>query len=700
MAGSERVVDGLNRALHSLFAREEGLCLLGQDIADPYGGAFGVTRGLSTRYPERVISTPISEAAMTGVASGMALCGDKVIVEVMFGDFATLTFDQLLNFATKSVSMYGSRRPMRLVLRCPVGGNRGYGPTHSQSLQKHFIGIPHLSLYELSAFHNAESLLERILGTGEPAILFEPKALYGERVHHEGELDRTLACELLDGGWAHISTPMASGKPVVLLAPGGMAERAIAAGRSLAAEDQVQAHILVPDRLYPLDLWPVADILTSAAVICVAEEGMEGGTWGTEVAARIYAQYWDRLASPVLLVNSRSSVIPAAPHLERKVLAGADTIIGALRPVLGQPAATRAARRASCPGPLPSTDPPERPNSISVRVPKLNNNDATYVLLSWLAKDGQRVQAGSPIAEVETSKAVEELEAATSGMLRVAVPPGTECVPGQTIAWLTAVDQELASEPPEPIPCDSRAVTPPPAPASESQPLVLNRAQKRVADVVSRSHRDIPAAFVAVNACIDAVLRAMPALDEAADGAFGLLEVLVMAVAKLRPRFPACFGTGVDAGAAHARKGAHIAVTLDAHNGLFMPVIRSAEHRPAAEIADELAALRMQALRGAFAEEDLAGANIAISWNSEPNVMLVQPIIPPGLTCMISVTGARRDVGLAGPRGELAERSVVGLGLAHDHRLVNGREATEFLLALSGFLDDEQQLTQLVCGCE
>src|SRR3954447_13535215 len=130
-----RIVEELNTALHRVMA-DTGAYLLGEDIADPYGGAFRATQGLSTAFPQRVLSTPISENAIFGVAAGLALSGETVIVEVMFGDFLALAFDQILNFITKSVSMYGRHTPMRVVVRCPVGGGRGYGPTHSQSMQK------------------------------------------------------------------------------------------------------------------------------------------------------------------------------------------------------------------------------------------------------------------------------------------------------------------------------------------------------------------------------------------------------------------------------------------------------------------------------------------------------------------------------------------------------------------------------------
>src|SRR5579875_919629 len=159
----ERVGENLNRPLATALGRDQRVTLMGQDVLDPYGGAFKISRGLSSRYPGSVLGTPISESGMLGMAAGLALCGERPIVEVMFGDFLALGFDPIVNFATKSVEMYGDRLPMHLVVRCPVGGNRGYGPTHSQSLQKHFVGVPGLSLYEMSPFHDNGPLLRDIL---------------------------------------------------------------------------------------------------------------------------------------------------------------------------------------------------------------------------------------------------------------------------------------------------------------------------------------------------------------------------------------------------------------------------------------------------------------------------------------------------------------------------------------------------------
>jgi pyruvate/2-oxoglutarate/acetoin dehydrogenase E1 component len=168
-----RISEDLNKALHALFYQDPEIYLLGEDVADPYGGAFKITKGLSTRFPDRVLSTPISEAGFTGVASGLALCGHAVLTEVMFEDFIGLAFDQIANFATKCVSMFGRTVPMRMVIRCPSGGRRGYGPTHSQSLHKHLMGIPNLSIYELSPLHRSFRVIQEMFSTGHPCIFVE-----------------------------------------------------------------------------------------------------------------------------------------------------------------------------------------------------------------------------------------------------------------------------------------------------------------------------------------------------------------------------------------------------------------------------------------------------------------------------------------------------------------------------------------------
>jgi pyruvate/2-oxoglutarate/acetoin dehydrogenase E1 component len=328
----ERVVANLNQGLRALLDQDERVYVLGEDIADPYGGAFKVTKGLSTDFPDRVLSTPISEAAIAGVAGGLALCGDRPVMEVMFGDFIGLCFDQIYNFAAKSVSMYGHRLPMHMIVRCPVGGNRGYGPTHSQNPQKHFIGIPNLALWEMSPLHDNQMVLDRMMSSGEPCIFFEDKTLYTKRMYRDGVISDLFRFDFIGeaAGHARIFAGSPDYADCVVIAPGGLAERAWQAATELLIEQEIVCQVIVPSRLYPFDLEPLIPLLRQARLVCVVEEGVAGGTWGTEVATRVYDRLWKELRMPVLLVNSAAAVIPTAPHLERSVVVQADTIYHAV----------------------------------------------------------------------------------------------------------------------------------------------------------------------------------------------------------------------------------------------------------------------------------------------------------------------------------------------------------------------------------
>src|SRR3954449_3319670 len=166
--------DTLRHALES----DPRVVVLGEDILDPYGGAFKVTRGLSTDFPALVRATPISEAAIAGVSAGLALAGLRPIAEIMFGDFLALCFDQITNHIAKYGAMYDGAATCPVVIRTPSGGGRGYGPTHSQSLEKHFLGVPHLRVVAPSLWHDPWALLQTFLADDAPVLQIEHKLLY------------------------------------------------------------------------------------------------------------------------------------------------------------------------------------------------------------------------------------------------------------------------------------------------------------------------------------------------------------------------------------------------------------------------------------------------------------------------------------------------------------------------------------------
>ncbi len=718
-----RVVEALNAALHRLFEERSSLHLLGEDVRDPYGGAFKVTRGLSTRHPDRVLSTPISEAGITGVAGGLALAGDQAIVEMMFGDFAALAFDQILNLISKSVTMYGDRVPMPVVVRCPVGGNRGYGPTHSQSLQKHFVGVPNLALYETSPFHDPYAQLAEGLDRG-PAMLFEDKVLYTRRMFRDGVVDEHHRYALRGGstGWAHVSPMDGTAADVVLICPGGTTHRALDAARLLRARG-IAAHVLVPARLYPPDLEPVLPLLADARLVAVAEESTEGGTWGAEIAARVHTRIWSHLRSPVLQLNSADSVVPTAPHLESRVLLGAERIAaeiekGAARspqsrtPAAPPPVAPLVAAGSETTGTeagqqpaAAAVDSAEPAAGAPVAVPKLNNNDTAYLVVRWFADDGAYIGEGDPLVELETSKAVEEIAAPADGHLRIRAAEGSEVGVGDLLAELLAEppaapapdtsalppsDERVAAPVPAAAPVNPPVAPPAQEPAPAARTHVLDRAQQGTAAVVTRAHREVPVAFAAVEVRVDAVLARLRTLSDETGAEVGLPEAVVKAVAAAHPAFPHLFGTLVDERTVRLADTVDIGVTVDAGNGLYIPVLRDCAGRSLADLSDDLMDFRMKAFRAEFTAGELSGGCLSVSLNTEPGVLFVQPIVMAPQLCMVSVGG--RLTRLVLEDGVPASTTVVTLGLAYDHRVVNGRDAIAFLRAVADALHDAERL--------
>lgn len=213
--------------------------------------------------------------------------------------------------------------------------------------------------------------------------------------------------------------------------------------------------------------------------------------------------------------------------------------------------------------------------------------------------------------------------------------------------------------------------------------------------MVTTSRREIPDAFVLRRVRLDAVHRIKRELDDRYAELVELPELLIKVIGGLREEFPLCFSSLADACSVRVATSADVGVTFDAGNGLFIPVVREAERRSLTEIADSLAEFRMRAFRGSFSEEHLRAPSIVLSWNHDPGVVMVQPVIPPGLACAVSVGGALEEIRLDGSGHPIVGR-VAHIGLAYDHRILNGREALAFLAALAAVLEDHSMVERLV----
>lgn len=322
----ESIVENLNKTMKELITTDEKVVVIGEDIVDPYGGAFKVYKGLSQLAPDRVISTPISEEGFTNMAVGMAIRGYKPIVDLMFSDFMTLIFDSMVNFASKYVSMYGSRKPINIIIRCANGGYRGYGATHSQSMQKYFLGIPNLAIYEMTPFHESKEVFQRMFRENIPCLFFEEKILYSSRMYLETARDSVFSYKLVgkEENWAVVSTEDEA--DVAIICHGGLSEMCVKAAKELLMEYEIEAALYIPSKLYPCEIEDIYEDLKKIKKVLIVEESTQGATWGSTVMADIYSTYGkDDL--DIQLLSSAPSVIPASYVHEATVLVGEEDII-------------------------------------------------------------------------------------------------------------------------------------------------------------------------------------------------------------------------------------------------------------------------------------------------------------------------------------------------------------------------------------
>jgi pyruvate/2-oxoglutarate/acetoin dehydrogenase E1 component len=332
------VLESLNSALHDAFSDNINVYLLGEDVLDPYGGAFKVTRGLSTKYPDRVLTTPISEAGFVGVAAGMALRGLRPVVEIMFGDFISLIADQLINHIAKFRWMYNDQVRVPMIIRTPMGGRRGYGPTHSQSLEKLYLGVPGLRMVAPAALSRQDGsggpgdlLYHLIVESEDPTIFIENKLQYLLPVQNQPDLKDFILSH--DQAYSGLSFPCYTlsmkGTPpatLTIAAYGYMAELVKQAVVCLAYEHEIFAELVIPTQLSPFNVDPIISSVSHTGALLTVEEGTYTLGWGAEVITRV-AEAPGTRSIKFKRLAAKEVPIPASGPLEADVLPSVEHIV-------------------------------------------------------------------------------------------------------------------------------------------------------------------------------------------------------------------------------------------------------------------------------------------------------------------------------------------------------------------------------------
>ncbi|HUT36675.1 MAG TPA: alpha-ketoacid dehydrogenase subunit beta [Planctomycetota bacterium] len=316
--------EAIRRALAEEMERDERVVLLGEDIG-LYGGAFRVTRGLIQRFgPERVLNTPISENGFVGVAVGAALVGLRPVVEIMFMDFIALAMDQIVNHAAKLHYIYGGQARVPLVIRTPAGAGRGYGASHSQSLEAWFVHVPGIKVVAPSTPRDAHGLLKAAIRDDNPVLFVESKLLYGAK----GDVpDPDEVCPI---GRAAVAR---QGEDVTLIAYSRMTVLALEAAARLE-EHGIRCEVLDLRTLAPLDEEAIlASVARTARAVIIEEDTRRGGV-GAEVAAVIAERGFRGLDSPLRRVACADCPIPCSPTLEEAILPSVDKIVVAVESLI------------------------------------------------------------------------------------------------------------------------------------------------------------------------------------------------------------------------------------------------------------------------------------------------------------------------------------------------------------------------------
>jgi len=313
----------LNRALHEAFAADDRVIVLGEDVADPAGGVSGVTKGLSSTYgADRVLDTPISEAAIVGAAIGAALDGLLPVAEIMIMDFIGIALDQIANHAAKLRFMSGGRTPCPLTVRTAVFGGLGSGATHSQSLEAWFMHVPGLKVIVPSTPADAKGLLTSAIFDPDPCVFIETVFTYGARGPVPDEPGLAIPF-----GRADIKRP---GSDVTVVTYGRGVFDALSAAEQLALEG-VDVEVLDLRTLVPLDVPAVLESVARTRRAVVAHYATRFAGPGAELAATIGEELFGDLAAPVERVGARFAPIPAAANLEAAVFPSAAAIADAVR---------------------------------------------------------------------------------------------------------------------------------------------------------------------------------------------------------------------------------------------------------------------------------------------------------------------------------------------------------------------------------
>ena len=317
-----RMREALRDALAEEMRRDEDVFIMGEDVG-VFQGAFKVTEGLLDEFGEkRVRDTPISENTIVGTGVGAAMAGLRPIVELMTVNFSLLAFDQLINHMAAIPYMFAGQARVPMVVRMPGGGGHQLGPTHSHSFEAMYLHVPGMLVACPSTPADAKGMLKAAIRDDNPVVFVEHETLYGVR----GEVAQGGDDELVDFGEAAIRH---EGSDVTIVGVLRMAHVAEQAAKSLANEHSIEAEVIDPRTLRPLDLDTILESVRKTNRCVVVEEGWPHGGVGANLAALIQEQAFDHLDAPIQRVTGADVPMPYSKRLEQSAIPHPEHVVSA-----------------------------------------------------------------------------------------------------------------------------------------------------------------------------------------------------------------------------------------------------------------------------------------------------------------------------------------------------------------------------------
>jgi len=668
-----RMLDAVNRAFREALRRDRGVIFFGEDVEDPMGGVFKLTNGLSTDFPDRVFNSPLAEATILGVGCGLAAYGKHPVFELQFIDFVGPAWNQLVNnIATLRWRTMGEWTcPM--VIYAPCGAYLpGGGPWHSQSNEAAFAHIPGLRVVVPSTPEDAAGLMQTAIAASDPVLVLLPKHLLRAR------MASTPAWPALPLGRARIRR---AGTDVTLVAWGNCiekAEEAIAQAGGAADVELIDLRSIVP-----WDRETLTESVRKTGRLIVVEEDNRTASFGQTLVSELLqdSEVWESLVQPPVLISRDDVHIGFNPAYEEACLPSPSEIVRAILGLTGGGSAPKVDSGSTV---AVATRVKSSQKTVSIRVPAIGEGLEEARVLKFFKQPGETVARDEIIYQLETDKAVVDIESPQSGVLKSweAAPESSVRI-GSVIGTIEPVTEEeipafdaapVHLPAPRPSPLKSVAPTLSDLPYSET---MLSPQQQILAARLTRAARVAVPATIFHQVRWEAVELARAHYKQAKETeeitTFTLVAWCVKEALVRHPQFRSSLPQN-NVLRVFENVNLGIAVSLPGDD-LTTAVVERSEQLGLREFARRL----KERVELARSGQDQVRQQVSLIITSMASFDIPHgiPVIVPPAVATLLVNAPVRDVEWVD--GTVRPRTQVNLALTIDHRVINGAGAAKFL---------------------